>query len=154
MYCFSTGVPQTKKAEKRCGIVICWSNSIELLFPVLVWQEVFDNGDKILPDTIVEVWKDWADGWRNYVFKVRNIKIVFRDVKGTAVVKHVLVIQRFALSPLTFKFQWKSAICPHIHSGNQCRISNHSGCSVVLERHQIRVRLDQVLPRWTVGLWR
>ncbi len=39
-------------------------------FLVLVWQEVFDNGDKIRPDTIVEVWKDWADGWRTYVSRV------------------------------------------------------------------------------------
>lgn len=31
----------------------------------VVWQEVFDNGDNISPETVVQVWKNWGIGWRN-----------------------------------------------------------------------------------------
>ena len=29
----------------------------------MVWQEIFDNGAKILPDTVIDVWKggDWQE---------------------------------------------------------------------------------------------
>ena len=30
-----------------------------------VWQEVFDNGDQINHDTLVQVWKGWGRGWRH-----------------------------------------------------------------------------------------
>jgi hypothetical protein len=39
-----------------------------------VWQEVFDNGDKIRPDTIIQVWKDFGTRWRPEVAKVRDHK--------------------------------------------------------------------------------
>lgn len=31
----------------------------------IVWQEVFDNGDQINHDTLVQVWKGWGRGWRH-----------------------------------------------------------------------------------------
>eukprot|EP00095_Tigriopus_kingsejongensis_P004123 maker-scaffold122_size333723-snap-gene-2.35 protein:Tk04123 transcript:maker-scaffold122_size333723-snap-gene-2.35-mRNA-1 annotation:"beta-hexosaminidase subunit alpha-like" len=31
----------------------------------VVWQEVFDNGDFISKDTVVQVWKNWGVGWKN-----------------------------------------------------------------------------------------
>jgi hexosaminidase len=37
-------------------------------FSYMVWQEIFDNGAKILPDTVVEVWK-WED-WQDEMAKV------------------------------------------------------------------------------------
>ena len=41
-----------------------------------VWQEVFDNEDKIRPDTIVQVWKDWGTLWRDEVRKVKPYRII------------------------------------------------------------------------------
>ena len=41
-----------------------------------VWQEVFDNEDKIRPDTIVQVWKDWGTLWRDEVRKVKQYRII------------------------------------------------------------------------------
>ena len=41
-----------------------------------MWQEVFDNEDKIRPDTIVQVWKDWGTLWRDEVRKVKPYRII------------------------------------------------------------------------------
>ena len=30
----------------------------------LVWQEIFDNGGTLHPETIIEVWKGWGRGWQ------------------------------------------------------------------------------------------
>ena len=30
----------------------------------IVWQEIFDNGGILHPETIVEVWKSWGRGWQ------------------------------------------------------------------------------------------
>ena len=31
---------------------------------LLVWQEIFDNGGTLHPETIIEVWKGWGRGWQ------------------------------------------------------------------------------------------
>ena len=36
-----------------------------------MWQEVFDNKDKLKPDTVVEVWKGGDTQWMNEVATVR-----------------------------------------------------------------------------------
>ena len=36
----------------------------------LVWEEVFDNGDQIKDNTIVEAWKNWGAGWRQMLERV------------------------------------------------------------------------------------
>ena len=35
----------------------------------IVWQEIFDNGAKILPDTVIDVWK--GGNWQEEMVKVR-----------------------------------------------------------------------------------
>ena len=30
----------------------------------IVWQEIFDNGGTLTPDTIIDVWKGWGRGWQ------------------------------------------------------------------------------------------
>ena len=30
----------------------------------IVWQEIFDNGGILHPETIIEVWKGWGRGWQ------------------------------------------------------------------------------------------
>ena len=35
----------------------------------MVWQEIFDNGAKILPDTVIDVWK--GGNWQEEMVKVR-----------------------------------------------------------------------------------
>ena len=44
----------------------CWrtSRGINAQARFAVWQEVFDNGDQINQDTLVQVWKGWGRGWR------------------------------------------------------------------------------------------
>ena len=44
---------------------------IGLIF-IAVWQEVFDNGDDVKNDTVVEVWKGGKDGWMNTVRAVSS----------------------------------------------------------------------------------
>ena len=36
-----------------------------------VWEEVYDNGDPIYQDTIVEAWKNFGAGWQEMLRKVR-----------------------------------------------------------------------------------
>ena len=48
---------------------------IGLIF-IAVWQEVFDNGDDVKNDTVVEVWKGGKDGWMNTVRAVRTLQIL------------------------------------------------------------------------------
>ena len=37
-----------------------WKNVVIFL----VWQEIFDNGGTLHPETIIEVWKGWGRGWQ------------------------------------------------------------------------------------------
>ena len=47
---------------------MCWSTIL-----VAVWQEVFDNKDKVKEDTIVEVWKGGANAWGKTMSEVIRI---------------------------------------------------------------------------------
>ena len=45
----------------------------------IVWQEIFDNGAKILPDTVIDVWK--GGNWQEEMVKVRasHLRTLVRD---------------------------------------------------------------------------
>lgn len=45
-----------------------------MIFP-LVWQEIFDNGGILHPETIIEVWKSWGRGWQHELDLVRHFSI-------------------------------------------------------------------------------
>ncbi len=36
-----------------------------------MWEEVWENGDPLASDTIVDVWKDW-EGWADQLAEVIN----------------------------------------------------------------------------------
>lgn len=40
---------------------------------ILVWQEVFDNGDTISESTVIQVWQDWGIGWQRELALVRDL---------------------------------------------------------------------------------
>ena len=44
-------------------------NQFFVIFPV--WQEIFDNGGTLHPETIIEVWKGWGRGWQFELNEVR-----------------------------------------------------------------------------------
>ncbi len=54
-----------------------------------MWQEVFDNGDPLYSDSIVQVWKAWGAGWRSTLRDVkRHLKAVI-----VAVVKYTKALR-------------------------------------------------------------
>ena len=44
---------------------------LKCYFLFLVWQEVFDNKDKLKPDAVVEIWKGGDSQWGREVADVR-----------------------------------------------------------------------------------
>ncbi len=56
---------------------VCRTSNVDTLmaFGYSVWQEVFDNGDPIYEDTIVDVWKNFGNGWRNELELVNIIAL-------------------------------------------------------------------------------
>ena len=55
-----------------------------------MWQEIFDNGGTLHPETIIEIWKGWGRGWQyelDLVSKKRfQLKVyVFRRFQSSTI---------------------------------------------------------------------
>ncbi len=65
----------------------------------IVWQEIFDDGQKILPDTVVEVWKDVNDvGNKSWADSLASV---------TAAGYHSILASPFYLNYISYGADWK-----------------------------------------------
>ena len=123
------GLQETQYEQKLLNILKDQGTSY------IVWQEIFDNGAKILPDTVIDVWK--GGNWQEEMVKVRVpsnpcpfVSVVLRGSCGLA--------WRRAGRPsvLTAGRLW--AVCAG-YAGDEGRLQDSPLRSVLPQLHQLCV---------------
>ena len=126
-HCSESPAQETQYEQKLLNILKDQGTSY------IVWQEIFDNGAKILPDTVIDVWK--GGNWQEEMVKVRvpSNPCPFVSVRGSC----GLAWRRAGRpSVLTAGRLW--AVCAG-YAGDEGRLQDSPLRSVLPQLHQLCV---------------